>query len=525
MKSKLLNGPDAVNLIKDGDTITITSAGLIGYPKYLLKCLEQRYLEEKSPRGLTLVSGCGHGVWDHRGDSRFAHPGFLKRVICTHPDAVPPLRKMIENDEIEGYIFPQGVLNQLFRSIAAKQPGIISKIGLGTYMDPRLEGGRVNRAAREELIELIHLDNEEWLFYRSFPINVAMIRATTADEKGNLTIEREGMELQLLAVASAARSSGGKVIAQVERIAASGSLNPKDVVVPGIMVDAIVIAENPTENHMQTTGTYYSPYYSGELKSPRGMANSNEVKSVLTLEDIIARRATFELFPGAVVNLGIGIPAAVGAAAALEGIRDDLTFTIELGVIGGIPAGIPDFGVALDPEAFISHPSMFDFYHGGGLDMTFLGAAQVDQHGNVNVSKFGPRISGTGGFIDISQSTGKVVFCTYFKAKGLEGEISGGKLRITREGDIVKFVENVQQISFNGRLARDENKEVVIITERAVFKLTGEGMVLEEVAPGIDLDKDILGQMEFKPVISSTLRTMDERIFRPGQVGHFKKEI
>lgn len=523
MKSKIFSGPDAVRLIKDGDTITITSAGLIGYPKYLLKCLEQRYIEEGSPRGLTLVSGCGHGVWDHWGDSRFAHPGFLKRVICTHPDAVPPLRKMIENDEIEGYIFPQGVLNQLFRSIAARQPGIISKIGLGTYMDPRLEGGRVNRAAREELIELIHLNNEEWLLYKSFPINVAMIRATTADEKGNLTIEREGLELQLLAVASAARSSGGKVIAQVERIAACGSLNPKDVVVPGIMVDAIVIAENPTENHMQTPGTYYSPYYSGELKPPQDMFKTEEAKTVLNLEDIIARRATFELFPGAVVNLGIGIPAAVGPAAALEGIRDDLTFTLELGVVGGVPAGIPDFGVSLGPEAFISHPSMFDFYHGGGLDITFLGAAQVDQHGNVNVSKFGTRISGTGGFIDISQSTRKVVFCTFFKAKGLEGEICDGRLRITKEGDIVKFVNNVQQISFNGRLAREEQKEVVIITERAVFRLADEGVVLEEVAPGIDLEKDILGQMEFNPVVSKNLRTMDERIFRPGPIGHFKK--
>lgn len=525
MKSKIMTGSEAVSLVKDGDTLVSAAAGLIGYPEYLVKCLVERYQKTQSPRGLTLVSGCGHAVWDERGDSRFALPGLLKRHICTHPEAAPPLRKMLENNEVECYILPQGVLNQLYRASAAKQAGIISKIGLGTYVDPRQEGGKVNDAAKaqEDLVELINIKGEEWLFYKTFPINVAFVRATTADEKGNLTIEHEALKLENLEIATCAKSHGGIVIAQVKQVTTYGSLNPKAVVVPGVLVDAIVIAEDQEVNHRQTPGTFYSPYLSGELRQP--LAMQNLVKDELEPIDIIARRAAFELFPGAVVNIGIGIGAALGPVADLEGISKHITLTVELGVFGGTPAPIPNFGCAVNPEAFISHSNMFDFYHGGGLDITFLGAAEIDKEGNVNVSKFGNRIAGTGGFIDISQSTPRVVFVSYFKAKDFEAKVSDGKLQIIKQGDVVKLKEKVGQISFSGKVAAAKNQDVTVITERAVFKLGKEGLILTEIAPGVDLEEDILKQMEFKPIISKDLKEMDARIFKPGRMGIFDDVI
>ena len=316
---------------------------------------------------------------------------------------------------------------------------------------------------------------------------MAFVRATTADEKGNLTIEHEALKLESLEIATCAKSHGGIVIAQVKQVTTYGSLNPKAVVVPGVLVDAIVIAEDQEVNHRQTPGTFYSPYLSGELRQP--LAMQNLVKDELEPIDIIARRAAFELFPGAVVNIGIGIGAALGPVADLEGISKHITLTVELGVFGGTPAPIPNFGCAVNPEAFISHSNMFDFYHGGGLDITFLGAAEIDKEGNVNVSKFGNRIAGTGGFIDISQSTPRVVFVIYFKAKGFEAKVSDGKLQIIKQGDVVKLKEKVGQISFSGKVAAAKNQDVTVITDRAVFKLGKEGLILTEIAPGVDLKK------------------------------------
>lgn len=511
---------EALNLIKDGDTVAIAAASLIGYPEYVVRSLEERYKETKSPRGLTLVAANGHGIHDHRGDSRFGYPGFLKRIICTHPDTIPPVRKMIEANEIEGYTIPQGILNQLYRCIASKQAGVLSKIGMGTYIDPRQDGGKLNSLAKEAMVELIELHGEEWLFYKAFPINVALIRATTADEKGNLTIEREALKLELLEVALAAHASKGKVIVQVEGVTANGSLNSKDVVVPGELVDAVVIVKNPMEDHKQTIMTYYSPYFSGELKMPPSHVAAQASASI-EVEDIVSRRAAFELFPGALVNVGVGIGAGVGPVAAVEGIADKLTLTLEHGVFGGTPTPLPDFGVSLNPGSFVSPATMFDFYHGGGLDITFLGAAQVDRAGNVNVSKFGNRTAGQGGFIDISQSSSKVVYCTYFKAKGFNATVCDGKLTIDQEGQVAKFVNQVNQITFNGACSVKDGIEVIFVTERAVFKLVREGLVLTEIAPGINLEKDILGNMEFKPIISKDLKVMDERIFRPGRMGCF----
>lgn len=506
---------EALDLIKDGDGIVTSMAGAVGDPTYVVKCLGDRYKERKSPKGLTLFSGCGHS-----SDMYFAQPGFLKRFIGSHPSPCPPLMEMFDKNEIEAYGLPQGVLQQLYRCSANKQPGLLTKIGIGTYVDPRMEGGKLNSAAKEDINEIMVIGGEEYIFYKSFPIHVAIIRGTTADENGNLTIEQEALKLEILETAMAAKASGGKVIAQVLRVAANGTLKAKDVAVPGELVDAVVVAEEPELYHKQTRN-FYSPYLSGELRMPPGAAAKPPEK--LEAADVICRRAVYELYPGAVVNVGMGIGAGVGSVASVEGMTDKITFTLELGAFGGTPTPISDFGATVNPTAFVSHPSMFDFYHGGGLDITFLGAAEIDGSGNVNVSRFGEFKSGRaqGGFIDISQSARKVVFCTYFKAQGLKTAIAGGKLNILREGGSAKFVDKVDQITFSGDMAVKTDKEVVYVTERAVFRLTKEGVTLTEIAPGVDLQKDILDQMGFKPVVSKDLKTMDPRIFIPGRMGCF----
>jgi propionate CoA-transferase len=515
-----MDAKDAMALIKDGDTLAISSGGLVGYPEYLVNVLAERYNETKHPAGLTLYSGCGHAVpRAMRGDAVFAVPGFLKRSVSTHPQVCPPLRTMIVDNEIEGYVIPQGVLQQLYRCSAAKQPGLLTKIGIGTYVDPRQKGGKINSITKEDIVSLMDIDGEEWLFYKAVPFTAALIRGTTADENGNVTIEKEALKLEILEIALAAKAGGGKVVVQVERVAAAGSLNPKSVVVPGELVDAVVVAVDPAKTHGMTFGTVYSPYMSGETKCPVGSAVAPP--SVLKPNDIVCRRAVYELFPGAVVNVGVGIGSGVGNVAMVEGMIEKVTFTIELGVFGGSPQPAGDFGAALNPVSFLSHTSMFDFYHGGGLDITFLGAAQVDQKGNVNVSLFGTIPGGQGGFIDISQTSRKVVFCTYFNTKGFEASVSDGKLNIAKEGEVPKFVDKVDEITFNGPLAAASGKEVFYVTERGVFKLTKDGVMLIEVAPGVDMEKDILAKMGFKPIISPDLKQMDPRVFAPGRMGAF----
>jgi Acyl CoA:acetate/3-ketoacid CoA transferase len=521
MKNKIMSVEQAAELVKDGDTVAASSAGIIGYPEYLAQALEKRFLETGSPKNLTVIAGCGHSAHDERGDSRFGHAGMIKRYIASHPMTTPTLQKMIESDEIEGYSLPQGILNQLYRASAAKQPGLISKIGLGTYIDQRQRGGKLNDITKEDIVELIRLDDEDWLFYKSLPVTVALVRATTADENGNLTIEQEALKLEILETALAAKAQGGVVIAQVKAVAKYGTLNAKDVVVPGELVDAVVIADNPEETHRQTKKTVYSPYLSGELKIP--IDHVDYPDGPLSAEDIICRRALFELYPGAVVNVGVGIGAGLGRQADIEGLREKIVFTLELGIFGGTPTPMPDFGAAINAEAYIAHPTMFDFYHGGGLDLAFLGTAQVDKGGNVNVSCIAGHPSGQGGFIDISQTSKKVVFVTFFKTKKFEAMIENGQLKIIREGDIPKFVDQVDQITFNGSMAMESDQEIVYITERAVFKLTNEGLVLTETAPGVRLQEDIIDQMGFVPIISPSLKTMDERIFMPGRMGVFDK--
>jgi propionate CoA-transferase len=418
---------------------------------------------------------------------------------------------MAADNHIEAYNLPQGVISQLYRDIGAHRPGLITSVGLGTFVDPRFGGGKVSASAKDELVELIVIAGIEYLFYKTFPIHVAMLRGTTADPSGNITLEREALTLDSLAIAIAAHNSAGIVIVQVERIAKSGSLNSRQVKIPGMLVDYVVVAEKP-EYHMQTFGTQYNPVYAGEIQGPEVALPRAEMNA----RTIIARRAALELKAHDVVNLGVGIPEGIAVVGAEEGIIDLITLTAEPGVVGGIPAGQLDFGAATNAEAILDQPTQFDFYDGGGLDVTFLGLAQADAHGNLDVSKFGQHLAGAGGFIGISQSAKRVVFVGTFTAEHLDVQVVEGALQIHTEGALRKFVAAVEQVTFNAKYAFKRSQPVLYITERCVFRLMATGLELVEIAPGIDLEHDILDKMDFRPAISPVLKTMDACIFHGG---------
>ncbi|MCL1849007.1 MAG: acyl CoA:acetate/3-ketoacid CoA transferase, partial [Clostridiales bacterium] len=488
---------DAVAMVKDGDTVATCMAGNIGNARWLIKHLEDRFLETGSPKGLTKVSGCGH-----IGDAHFAHPGYVTKFIGAHPGPCRPMLTMINNCETEGYGMPQGVMQQLFRATAAKQPGIFTKIGQRTYVDPRLEGGRYNAISKDTLSEIVTIDGEDWIFYKAIPIDVALLRGGIADEFGNICIDSEAIKMEILEIALAVRACNGKVIFQVKNVVAGGSIKPKDVCVPAELVDAVVVAEDFPTYHLQTNVTLHNPFFSGELKAPKSAAP--KPPEVLDPREVLCRRAVYELSDGKIINVGLGVGVGVCNVAAYEDMTDRVTFTLEMGAFGGTPVPMPDFGAVLNPVSYISHPSMFDFYHAGGLDIAFVGVAEIDKEGSVNVSRYGELTCGRGqgGFIDITQCAKKVVFCTYFRAGGLKATIADGKLTIDEEGRETKFVDAVNQYTFSGPLAMENGQEIVFVTERAVFKLEKEGITLTEIAPGIDLEKDILSKMEFKPIVS-----------------------
>ncbi len=496
----------AAALIKDEDTVVLTgSGGGVMEPHFLLEGIENRFLETGSPKNITLVHASGIGDKQRAGITRFAHKGMVRRVVGGHWGWSPEMQAMAVNNEIEAYNFSQGVLCHLYREIAAHRPGLITKTGKYTFVDPRLSGGKLNEVTKEDLVELIELDGQEYLRYKTFPVNVAIIRGTYADEDGNISLEQEPAKLDLLAAAQAAHNSGGIVIAQVKYVARANSLGSKRVSIPGVYVDAVVV--DPEQ--MQTGEGEYNPAFSGDMEIPL----KNLKPFPLSARKVVARRAFMELKKGSVINLGFGMADGVAAVAAEEGFSDQVTMTIEQGIYGGVPAQGAIFGVASNPVAVIDECAQFDFYSGRGLDATFLGLAQADAKGNVNVSKFGTTISGSGGFIDISQSAKQVVFCGTFTTGGLKTEVSDGKVKILQEGRIHKFIQDVEQITFSSRFAHEEGQKVVYVTERCVFVLGEEGLVLTEIAPGIDLERDILGQMDFKPQISEDLKTMDARIF------------
>jgi propionate CoA-transferase len=487
---------EAIRRIPDGATVAAQGFGIIDATDVFCAEIERQFLAQGHPRALTFVhaSGLSDKV---QGVERLVHPGLLRRVIGSHWGWAPRTARLIAENGCEAFCLPQGQMARLYQAIAAGNPGLLTPIGLHTFVDPRVEGGKLNECTQSlcNMVDLVRVDGKEYLLYRAFPIDVALIRGTRADAGGNISQVGAALKLETLSMAQAARASGGMVLALVDQVLAEGAIPPYDVAVPGLLVDAVVER---------------TPQVGATVQAPSEVARADALAG---LRGIIGRRAAQELYTGAIVNLGTGIPAdTLPAAAAEQGLVNAIVLTVESGVIGGLPRGGVDFGLADQPQAIIPQTSQFDFYNGGGLDMTFMGMAEVGATGDVNVSRFGGRVIGCGGFIDITQATRKVVFCGAFADDGLVVEANDGRLQILHEGRLRKFVKDVAQVTFSSRFAHAQGTDVLYITERAVFRLVENGLVLCEVAPGVDVEREILSRMDARPAVGD-LKLMDAALF------------
>lgn len=510
---EIINVQQAASLIPDGSAVVISGFVVSAVPEYVLAGIEQSFLQHNHPRSLTTIWNAGTGDSQGNGVDHLGHQGLTARAICAHCNLVPKLQAMIDHNEIPAHILPLGCMSELYREIGANRPGLFSKVGLGTFVDPRHGGGKANACTKEDLVEVVTIQGEEYLFYHKIPMDVAIIRGTTIDMHGNMTCEDEPCISDMLSIAQAVKHNGGIVIAQVQNVCEYGSLKAREVIVPGFMIDYAVVA--PPEGHPATYGHPAGQRaWTNQFRIPLTDTDSQP----LTERKIIARRAAMELKKGQLVNLGFGVPETIAAVAAEEGFSQDIILSVEVGHVGGVPLGGADFGACINPDYVVDTTRQMDWYDGGALDCAFLGAAEVDQYGNANVTKFGKTV-GPGGFINIASTAKKVCYCGALTAGGLKTAAHNGKLQILQEGRKKKYVSQVEQISFSGPTAFAQGQEVLYITERTVFRLTEKGLELIEIAPGIDLKTQVLPFIDFPVHLSPDLKEMDTRIFTDAKMG------
>lgn len=518
--SKVISAKEAASLIGDRMVVTVSSSSGLGCPDAVLAAIGQRFEQEGHPRELTtlhpIAAGDMSGI---KGIDHLAKPGLLKKTICgSYPSgpssAEPPqIWKMIGENAVAAYNVPSGILFDMHREAAAKRPGVLTKVGLDTFVDPRHQGCAMNEAASEPVVSLQQFDGEEWLYFRAIVPHMAIIRATSADERGNLTYEHEGAFLGGMEQALAARNNGGIVIAQVKRVVANGTLKPQDVRVPGILVDHIVVAPD----QLQTTQTPYDPAISGEVFRPLSTFRTPE----MNIQKVIARRVAMELRDGMAVNIGFGISANVPRILLEEGQHGKVTWVIEQGAVGGVPLLDFKFGCASNAEAIVPSPYQFTYFQAGGFDASLLSFLQIDRHGSVNVSRLSARphvTAGAGGFVDITARAKKIVFSGFFNA-GAKLSLADGGLRIDQEGKVKKIVEEVEHISFSGRRGVAQGQDITYVTERCVMKLTPQGLLVTEIAPGVDLERDVLAQAEIPLAVAKDLKRTPAALYHDAPIG------